>query len=62
VHKNIKTVTNYIGKTRTGRIATGTGFTIKEGWINPENKKNLHKAGFRTEKEILDECKNFKNN
>jgi len=62
MHKNVKTVKNYIGKTKTGPIPTGVGYTIKEGWINSNNASNKRKAGFQTEKEILDEIKNRKNN
>ncbi len=50
-----KTVPNYIGKTRTGRIARGVGYSIREGWINPDNRKNMKAAGFQTAKEILKE-------
>ena len=56
MHKNIKTVKNYIGPMRTGPIVRGAGYTIRTGWTNPNNAKNLHAAGFRTEREIINEA------
>lgn len=41
-----KTVPNYIGQIRSGPLNAMIGYSIREGWTNPNNNKNLRKAGF----------------
>ena len=48
-----KTVPNYMGKTKTGKIAQGVGYSIRHGWINPDNAENAKKAGAQIASEIL---------
>lgn len=33
-------------KTKTGPLYQSIGFSMKEGWTNPNNDENMKKAGF----------------
>ncbi len=41
-----KTVPNYIGKMKSGALDKAVGYSIREGWTNPDNNKNMLKAGY----------------
>lgn len=48
----VKTVKNYIGKTYTGPLMASVGYSMKEGWTNPNKNKLMKKAGFFTVKDL----------